>query len=71
MVSNIVYLCDRKQCENCSYPLCKRTFDISHAKNFVLQDGFYVEQEKEGKSDGDGFERVSEVGSSDSEPETK
>ena len=29
-----LYLCDRKACENCAYPLCKHTTDISHAVNF-------------------------------------
>lgn len=26
-----LYLCDRKKCENCSYPECKHTTDIHHA----------------------------------------
>lgn len=39
----IAYLCDRKQCEHCTYPECSHTFDIYHAVNFTnLQnpDGF-------------------------------
>lgn len=28
-----VYLCDRKKCAGCSYPTCKHTTDINHAKN--------------------------------------
>ena len=31
---DVLYLCDRKKCPNCSYPQCKHTFDIKHAKNF-------------------------------------
>ena len=34
MSEEVLYLCDRKKCENCSYPDCTRTTDISHAKNF-------------------------------------
>lgn len=30
----IAYLCDRERCSNCSYPMCKYTFDIRHAVNF-------------------------------------
>ena len=30
----VLYLCDRKACDNCSYPLCNHTTDISHAFNF-------------------------------------
>ena len=26
----VLYLCDRKACDNCSYPLCNHTTDISH-----------------------------------------
>lgn len=29
-----LYLCDRRVCDNCYYPLCKHTTDISHAVNF-------------------------------------
>lgn len=32
---NIFYVCDRKQCEKCSYPQCRHTSDISHAASFV------------------------------------
>ena len=31
---HVLYLCDQKQCENCSYPLCRHTTDVTHAKNF-------------------------------------
>lgn len=30
----VLYLCDCKQCENCSFPMCKHTTDIKHAANF-------------------------------------
>lgn len=30
----VLYLCDRRACENCAYPLCKHTTDIYHAVNF-------------------------------------
>lgn len=30
----ILYLCDQKACQNCSYPMCRHTTDIEHAKNF-------------------------------------
>lgn len=39
----IIYLCDRKKCNNCSYPMCKHTSDINHAKNFKY-DGAFVER---------------------------
>ena len=43
----VVYICDRRKCENCNYPECKHTFDIKHAANFELMEpgGFYVEVE--------------------------
>lgn len=45
--THVVYICDRKQCENCSYPLCEHTTDISHAINFEdLGDGCYAEKKE-------------------------
>lgn len=43
---NIVYLCDRKQCKNCS-DTCKHTSDINHAVNFehLIYDGEHWEKE--------------------------
>lgn len=42
----IAYLCDRHACEDCSYPMCRHTTDITHAKNFeCLEDRRYVETE--------------------------
>lgn len=32
--TEVLYLCDGEKCEDCSYPLCKHTEDIEHAKNF-------------------------------------
>ena len=31
-----LYLCDRRACNSCSYPRCKHTSDIRHAKNFKV-----------------------------------
>lgn len=48
---NILFLCDRKACEKCSYPQCRHTPELEHAKNFApagftkRTDGVYVEQE--------------------------
>lgn len=43
----VLYLCDRKACDNCSYPLCNHTTDISHAFNFEKNlGGGYWEKEK-------------------------
>ena len=41
--NNVAYICDRKQCENCSFPLCDRTLDINHAVNFAKYDKYYLE----------------------------
>ena len=40
----IIYKCDKKQCENCSFPQCAGTTHIKHAINFVAyeyNDGIY------------------------------
>ena len=34
----VVYLCDRRQCERCTYPECKHTCDLEHAENFTRVD---------------------------------
>jgi hypothetical protein len=31
----VAYICDRKECNVCSYPECKHTTDIKHAVNFI------------------------------------
>lgn len=42
---DILYLCDKKQCHDCSYPLCKHTLDISHAVSFKNDVGnTYIEK---------------------------
>lgn len=42
-----LYLCDQRLCDNCNYPLCKHTTDISHAVNFEKGlGGGYWEKEK-------------------------
>ena len=40
MATKVAYLCDREMCENCSYPECKHTFDVFHAKNLKDPDEF-------------------------------
>ena len=61
---NVVFLCDRLACPNCSYPTCRHTFDPSHAVNFektrndiggpnnveIIE--YFVEKEEETKEDG-------------------
>ena len=48
---NILFLCDRKACEKCSYPQCRLTPELEHARNFApagftkRTDGVWVEQE--------------------------
>lgn len=48
---NILFLCDRKACEKCSYPQCRHTPELEHARNFApagftkRTDGVWVEQE--------------------------
>lgn len=40
----VLYLCDRRACENCSYPRCKHTSDVTHALNFECMFGAYIEK---------------------------
>ena len=47
--NKVAYVCDRKQCENCSYPDCKHTTNIKHAKNFVKQCNVYMEIKEDEK----------------------
>lgn len=63
---NILFLCDRKACEKCSYPQCRHTQELEHARNFApagftkRTDGVWVEQEgvtMEGKTDQDKLEK--------------
>ena len=41
--TDILYLCDRQACPNCSYPNCEYTTDIRHAKNFEYVAGYVRE----------------------------
>lgn len=43
----VVFLCDQRKCDICSYPTCKHTFDIKHAKSFKLVGDVYEEKERE------------------------
>ena len=63
---NILFLCDRKACEKCSYPQCSHTPELEHARNFApagftkRTDGVWVEQEgvtMEMKIDQDNLEK--------------
>ena len=62
----ILFLCDRKACEKCSYPTCRHTPELEHARNFApagftkRTDGVWVEQEgvtMEMKIDQDNLEK--------------
>lgn len=33
MIEKYLYLCDQKKCKKCSFPECRHTADIKHAKN--------------------------------------
>ena len=46
-MSKILYLCDRRKCENCKPP-CAHTTDISHAVNFEKKDDLWIEKKLEG-----------------------
>ena len=63
---NILFLCDRKACKKCSYPTCRHTPELEHARNFApagftkRTDGVWVEQEgvtMEGKIDQEKLEK--------------
>ena len=41
-----LYICDCKQCENCSFPVCRHTTNIKHAANFDKGgSGDYIEKD--------------------------
>lgn len=46
----ILYLCDRKKCEQCDPDFCSHTTDINHAKNFIKSWGDFVEVESKENS---------------------
>ena len=33
MIEKYLFLCDQKKCEKCSFPECRHTADVKHAKN--------------------------------------
>lgn len=44
-MNNPAFICDCQKCgENCSYPDCKYTTDITHAVNFKYEMGVYWEE---------------------------
>ena len=44
--ATVLFLCDRKQCRECSYPICSHTTHIEHAINFKkIAPAMYGEQE--------------------------
>jgi hypothetical protein len=43
---SVLYICDQKQCKNCSYPTCKHTEDVNHAVNFTKEEIGHWEKEK-------------------------
>lgn len=49
MENKILYLCNRKKCENCSYPTCKHTTDIDYAVNFEKNEADCYEEKHEQK----------------------
>ena len=42
--NSVIYICDRKKCENCSFPTCGHTTDITHAVHFENVGGVFVEK---------------------------
>ena len=45
--TNILYLCDQRACQDCTYPDCEYTTDIHHAKNFECMAGYVKEKNYE------------------------
>lgn len=41
-----LYLCDRRKCKDC-HSECSYTFDITHAKNFMNENGYFLEKEQQ------------------------
>lgn len=44
---NVIYICDHKACDKCSYPQCKHTQDVTHAVNFekFAEDSYYEKEQ--------------------------
>lgn len=34
MIENVFFLCDQKQCPDCSYPECKHTIRLDYSKTY-------------------------------------
>ena len=46
--TQILYLCDREQCEVCSYPECRHTPNIANAVGFnYVMDTYFEKEEKD------------------------
>ena len=43
----VMYICNLKKCDNCSYPSCEHTSDIAFAQNFrhIAGTNIYMEEE--------------------------
>lgn len=47
-IFSAAFLCDRAKCgDDCNYPDCKHTTDITHAVNFKYEMGVYWETNEE------------------------
>lgn len=57
----VLYLCDRKACTRCIYPMCKHTSDISHAVNFTASSQRNCTLEIEHKDSKENFENLKEI----------
>ena len=46
VMPRVLYICNRKKCLICSYPLCYHTTDVRYAKHFLnFDEDLYVEKE--------------------------
>lgn len=45
--AKILYLCDRRRCDNCSEE-CRLTSDIRHAENFIKYNNVFCEKDAAG-----------------------
>lgn len=41
---SIFYICDRRACSICNYPMCQHTENIEHAEHFRKDFGHWVEE---------------------------
>lgn len=42
-MADVLYICDLKACQNCSFPECRHTTNIEHAVNFSRRFDYYEE----------------------------